>query len=382
MGVEVPDNREFFGDILKELIQLAYTAGSKVIDTIIQKRDRYDPATLIGSGKLKQVKEIVEKEKPDLVIFLNDLKPGQERNLRKILKDVKVIDRQALILDIFSQRARTREGKMQVEMAMLTYLLPRLAGLGPILSRLGGGIGTRGPGETMLETDRRHVRRRIQTLSKELEKLRSHRELLRESRYNRGFLTAALVGYTNSGKSTILNQLTHQSVIVEDKLFATLDPTVGKVYLGEGIEILLVDTVGFIRHLPHQLAAAFRATLEEAQEADIIIQVLDISQFRWEEHKEVTEQVLEELACDNKPTITLLNKKDLISEGQLLNIQNRIPEGIPISATKGEGFDEVKKALIRTCERFFPDFLKRYRKNYGEKRVKKYSTDRESPEYA
>lgn len=343
------------------MIQLAYSAGSEVIGTVVQKKQRYDPATLIGSGKVEELKEIIREEKPDLVIFLNDLRPSQERNLSRLL-NIKVIDRQALILDIFAQRARTHEGKMQVELALLNYLLPRLAGLGPILSRLGGGIGTRGPGETMLETDRRHVRKRIQMLQKDLERLRSHRELLRSGRRNKGFLTAALVGYTNSGKSTILNYLTDQEVTVEDKLFATLDPTIGRFYIGDGLTILLVDTVGFIRHLPHQLAAAFRATLEEVEEADIIIQIIDASHPGWNEQMEVTAQVLEELACDNKPTLTLFNKIDLITNFRMLELMEACPEAIPVSALNKYGFDEVKNKLAYIAQANFPDFVARFKR--------------------
>jgi GTPase len=371
--VQVNDNADIFDDLLEELLQLIYSAGSGVITTVVQRRNSYDPSTIIGTGKIEEIKKLVEEEKPDLVIFLNDLKPGQERNLAEKLK-VKVIDRQALILDIFAQRARTYEGKMQVELALLKYLLPRLAGLGPILSRLGGGIGTRGPGETMLETDRRHVRKRIQTLTRDIEKLRSHRELLRQNRHNRGYLTASLVGYTNSGKSTVLNLLTQQNVKVEDKLFATLDPTVGKCYIGNGIEMLLVDTVGFIRHLPHQLAGAFRATLEEVQEADIIIQVVDVSHPQWEEQLNVTEQVLEEMGCDNKPTVVLLNKTDLLKGAEAEDSLVKIPNGIPVSALKNIGFEDLREALVDLAEENYPEFVKRFKRRDDTYEEQVYST--------
>ncbi len=374
MCLQTKENYEEFEDFVHEMKQLAYSAGAEILETFIQSKSYPDTATFIGKGKVDEIKEYVEnEEKPDVVIVLNDLKPSQEKNLSTAL-GVRVIDRQALILDIFAQRARTREGKMQVELALLKYLLPRLAGLGKILSRLGGGIGTRGPGETMLETDKRHVRKRIETLTRDLQKVRSHRGLLRESRYNKGFLTAALVGYTNSGKSTILNLLTNQKVDVQDKLFATLDPTVGKFYIGMGIELLLVDTVGFIRHLPHQLAAAFRATLEEVEEADIIIQVVDISHENWKEHLEVTETVLEEMGCDSKPTILVFNKKDMLSSLELETLHREYSRGIFVSAKENDGFEKVKEKLQKTTREFFPKFVERFRKMDDSYWMREYST--------
>lgn len=375
--METLENSRHFDDTLEEMNQLCYSANSRIISTFTQKKERPNPSTFVGKGKLDEISQAVSEENPDLVIFMNDLRPGQQRNLSEALK-VKVIDRQGLILDIFAQRARTREGKMQVELALLNYLLPRLAGLGPVLSRLGGGIGTRGPGETMLETDRRHVDRRIETLRKNLEKVRSHRELLRESRHNKGYLMVALVGYTNAGKSTILNRLARRDVKVEDKLFATLDPTVGKFFLGSGLEVLLVDTVGFIRNLPHQLAAAFRATLEEVQDADIIINVLDVADSHWYEHKEVTEQVLEEMGCDNKPTLMVFNKVDLLDNSQLIRIQEILPNGIPISALEKEGFEELADILRSTAEKFYPRFVKRFNREFDQPWDQVYETDEES----
>jgi GTP-binding protein HflX len=346
------------------MYQLCTTAKSQIIETFIQKRDKPDSSTFIGKGKLEEIRLVVEELKPDLVIFLNNLRPSQQRNISEALK-VKVVDRQALILDIFAQRARSREGKMQVELALLNYLLPRLAGLGTVLSRLGGGIGTRGPGETMLETDRRHVLRRIHTLEKDLNKVRSHRDLLRQSRHNKGFLNIAIVGYTNAGKSTLLNNLTNRKALVEDKLFATLDPTVGKFRTEAGIDILLVDTVGFIRHLPHQLAVAFRATLEEVEDSDIIIQVIDISHELWQDHKVITEQTLEELACDNKPTLIVFNKIDLVSHEDLEAVMEIIPDALPVCAESKQGFDAVSTRIDQICEEYFPDFIRRFKKNYN-----------------
>lgn len=361
--METDEESEIFEDLLDEMYQLCSTAKSNIIETFIQKRAKPDSSTFVGKGKVDEIKASVEEHKPDLVIFLNNLRPSQQRNLAEMLK-VKIVDRQALILDIFAQRARSREGKMQVELALLNYLLPRLAGLGTVLSRLGGGIGTRGPGETMLETDRRHVLRRIHTLEKELNKVRSHRDLLRQSRHNKGFLNIAIVGYTNAGKSTLLNNLTRRKAHVEDKLFATLDPTVGKFRTEAGIDILMVDTVGFIRYLPHQLAVAFRATLEEVEESDIVIHVIDISHELWQEHKEITEQTLEELACDNKPTVIILNKIDLVSPDIIEDVLAIIPEGIPVSAEKREGFDAVSARIDAICSEYFPDFVRRFRKKH------------------
>ena len=360
--------------MLEEIKDLCYSANSEIVRIFTQKFDKPDPATLVGKGKVEEIKQAIEEDKPDLVIFMNDLKPTQQRNLSEELK-TKVIDRQGLILDIFSQRAKSHEGKMQVELALLNYLLPRLAGLGPVLSRLGGGIGTRGPGEKMLETDKRHVMRRIETLRSDLKKVRSHRGLLRESRRNKGFLMAALVGYTNTGKSTILNLLTHRESKVEDKLFATLDPTVGKFYLGSGVEVLMVDTVGFIRRLPHNLAAAFRATLEEIEDSDIVIHVVDVSHKLWQEHLKVTEQVLEEMASDNKPSLVFLNKVDLLTPLELSAVMDTIPSGIPVSALKNEGFEEATAAILDLIETFFSDFVNRFRKEDGYKWVREYETE-------
>ncbi len=359
--------------MLEEIKDLCYSANSEILRVFVQKHDRPDSATLVGKGKVEEIKQAIEEDKPDLVIFMNDLKPTQQRNLSEELK-TKVIDRQGLILDIFSQRARSHEGKMQVELALLNYLLPRLAGLGPVLSRLGGGIGTRGPGEKMLETDKRHVMRRIETLRSDLKKVRSHRGLLRESRRNKGFLMAALVGYTNTGKSTILNLLTHRDSKVEDKLFATLDPTVGKFYVGSGVEVLLVDTVGFIRRLPHNLAAAFRATLEEIEDADVVIHIVDVSHKLWREHLKVTEQVLEEMASDNKPSLVLLNKTDLLTPLELQEVREKLPEGIPVSALRNEGFEEATAALLDLIETYFSDFVNRFRKEDGYKWSREYET--------
>ncbi|MBI2251415.1 MAG: GTPase HflX [Armatimonadetes bacterium] len=309
-------------EALFELELLAYSAGAEVVDKVIQRKDNPEASFFIGKGKAQELRDLALLKKANLIVFLNDLRPIQERNLTELIGK-KVIDRQALILDIFAQRAKTKEGKIQVELAQLNYLLPRLTGYGIILSRLGGGIGTRGPGETKLESDRRHISRRIATLNKELKKIRQHRNLLRESRHNKGYLIGALVGYTNSGKSTLLNALTGSNVLVEDKVFATLDPATKKLKFFGNKEILL-----------------------EVKEADIILPVLDVSSSSWKEHYQVVNEVLEDLAVDDKPRINILNKIDLIKEKNILiEIKNHIPEGLFISALRKESLRELINKL-------------------------------------
>jgi GTP-binding protein HflX len=350
-GVQLNENEADFQEIWEELGLLAESAGALVVGELVQKREHYDPAYLLGSGKLEELDSICYEKDADVIIFANDIKPIQERNLVLRLQR-RVVDRQALILDIFAQRARTKEGKIQVELAQLNYLLPRLVGFGVMLSRLGGGIGTRGPGETKLETDRRHIRRRITTLKKELEKIRKHRELLRRSRQDRGFTLAALVGYTNAGKSTLLNSLTKAGVLVQDKLFATLDPTTKRLPLANGKEILLTDTVGFIKNLPHTLVAAFHATLEEVQEADLLLHVIDLSHPKVEEQIEEVNEVLAELACDNKPTLMVFNKIDKSFDVNIIKkLKSEYPDAIFISALKKEGLKELLAALDGVRER-------------------------------
>ena len=271
------DTGEFDAEVsINELAELADTANAKVVGTIIQKRPAYDPATCMGAGRLEELKEQLEALEAELVIFDHELTGVQVRNIEQIL-DVRVIDRTTLILDIFAQRARTKEGKLQVELAQQKYRLPRLTGMGTALSRLGGGIGTRGPGETKLETDKRHIRKRISYLEAELDELKKHRSFSRSRRKKDGVLCAAIVGYTNVGKSTLLNALTDAGVLAENKLFATLDITSRAIELPDGRSVMLVDTVGLIRRLPHNLVEAFKSTLEEAAAADLILNVQDLS---------------------------------------------------------------------------------------------------------
>ncbi|RED60313.1 GTPase HflX [Cohnella lupini] len=301
---------------VEELASLSDTAGVEVIDTIMQNLDVPDKKTFVGKGKAQEIRALAEQTGATTAIFDQELSGAQVRNLEEAL-DMKIIDRTQLILDIFAGRAKTREGILQVELAQLSYLLPRLSGHGKNLSRLGGGIGTRGPGETKLETDRRHIRDRITELKRQLETVTAHRNLHRERRRKAGAVQVALVGYTNAGKSTLLRQLTEADVLVEDKLFATLDPTSRNLILPSGKEIILTDTVGFIQNLPHDLVAAFRATLEEAGEADLLLHVVDTSSPMRVRQQKVVEEVLQELGAGGKPTLLVYNKIDLGSEEAL-----------------------------------------------------------------
>lgn len=295
---------------LEELVNLAETAGVEVLTAVTQQKESADPKWLIGKGKVEEIRAVKDELDATTVIFDQELSGAQVRNLEEAL-DAKIIDRTQLILDIFAGRAKTREGIIQVELAQLSYLLPRLSGHGKNLSRLGGGIGTRGPGESKLETDRRHIRGRISELKAQLAEVVRHRQLHRERRRKSGVVQAALVGYTNAGKSTLLRELTQTDVYVENQLFATLDPTSRNLKLPSGKEIVLTDTVGFIQNLPHDLVAAFRATLEEVNEADLVLHVVDSSSPMRLEQMRVVENLLEQLGASGKPTITVYNKKDL-----------------------------------------------------------------------
>jgi GTP-binding protein HflX len=301
---------------VEELAALADTAGVEVIDTLMQNLEVPDKKYFVGKGKAQEIRELAEQTGAVTAIFDQELSGAQVRNLEETL-DMKIIDRTQLILDIFAGRAKTREGILQVELAQLSYLLPRLSGQGINLSRLGGGIGTRGPGETKLETDRRHIRDRITELKRQLENVMAHRTLHRERRRKTGVVQVALVGYTNAGKSTLLRQLTDADVLAEDKLFATLDPTSRHLILPSGKEVILTDTVGFIQNLPHDLVAAFRATLEEAAEADLLLHVVDTSSPMRERQQQVVDEVLQELGAGGKPTLTVYNKIDQCSASTL-----------------------------------------------------------------
>jgi GTP-binding protein HflX len=327
-------------DSLEELAQLAETAGAEVVDRLWQKRDRPDAALFVGRGKVQEIAAARQEKGANLVIFDDELSPAQQRNLEQAL-GTKVLDRTALILDIFAQRARTHEGKLQVELAQLKYNLPRLGGQGLVLSRLGGGIGTRGPGETKLEVDRRRIRSRIADIEQEIGLYRRHRDLHRQRRQDVRIPGVALVGYTNAGKSTLLNALTAAGVLAEDKLFATLDPTTRKITLPGGQEVLLTDTVGFIQKLPHQLVAAFRATLEEVVQADLLLHVIDASHPRHQEQSDAVFSVLGELGAADKPVIPVYNKIDRLDNPRLKERLLRNPDSVAISARGGEGIPDL-----------------------------------------
>jgi GTP-binding protein HflX len=328
-------------DSLAELEELARSAGARVADAVLQERDRLDPRYLIGRGKALEIRQRCAGV--DLVILDEELSGSQQRNLESLLGR-RVVDRTGLILDIFAQRARSREGKLQVELAQLDYLLPRLAGAWTHLERLGGGIGTRGPGETQLESDRRRIKTRMAKIRRDLEQVRRHRALLRRPRRKVPFPILALVGYTNAGKSSLLNALTHANVTVQDQLFATLDPTLRRLRLPGDRVVLLSDTVGFIRKIPHQLVAAFQATLEEVQEADVLLHVVDISHPHARLQQAAVEAVLGDLGLADRPTILVCNKIDRLGRPPF---PWRPGSGrVPTSARTGAGLDDLCREIV------------------------------------
>ena len=372
VGVSLQDNDDT-EDSLEELADLVDTAGAEVVGTLIQSRAAIHPGTYVGSGKMEELRSLLIETDATGIVCDDELSPAQLRNMEEFL-DTKVMDRTLIILDIFAARASTSEGKIQVELAQLKYRLSRLAGLGKSLSRLGGGIGTRGPGEKKLEMDRRFVKNRIAQLNRELAEVRRHRELTRSQRTQKPIKTAAIVGYTNAGKSTLLNRLTDAGVLEEDKLFATLDPTTRNLTLDSGQEILLTDTVGFIRKLPHHLIEAFKSTLEEAKYADYILHVVDASNPQMEKQMHIVYETLDSLEVRDKKILTLFNKVDKLEgerQGQAAEAQEenrttdsvgavpyrgsawgleplrdfRADKTLKISARTGEGLSEVKKAL-------------------------------------
>ena len=335
---------------LEELARLVESAGASVVGEVVQRRARPDAATFVGSGKVETVHARVKETGADLVVFDEELSAAQQRNLERQLS-TKVLDRTALVLDIFAQRAHTREGRLQVELAQLTYLLPRLTGRGVVLSRLGGGIGTRGPGETKLEVDRRRIRARITALQRAIAGLRRQRGLQRRAREEAALPVVALIGYTNAGKSSLLNSLTNAQIMTADRLFATLDPTVRRAVLPNHRPVLLVDTVGFIEKLPHDLVAAFRATLEEVVEADLLVHVVDGSHPRWAEQMTAVEGVLQDLGAVDAPRIIAINKIDRISPETLRDIEAEVPGAVPISALRQIGLLN----LLRKISQRLPD---------------------------
>ena len=346
------DTGEFDAEAsLRELYELTESAGALPVGSLIQKREKPDAATCVGSGRLEEIKAYCIANEISLMIFDCELSPTQIRNL-EAETDVRVIDRTTLILDIFASRAHTAEGKLQVELAQLKYLLPRLTGKGLALSRLGGGIGTRGPGESKLETDRRHIRRRVENLKKQRSELARHRGQLRRRRQKDGIVTTAIVGYTNAGKSTLMNTLTQAGVLAENKLFATLDPTSRALKLPSGVSVMLIDTVGLVRRLPHHLVEALHSTLEEAALADIILNVCDASSEEAGVHLEVTRKLLEELGCAGTPIIPVLNKCDLLPA---INDMPMVGGAVRISAKLGTGIPE----LLQSIEDHLPIKLQR-----------------------
>ncbi len=326
---------------LEELSELVKSAGAEPVLSVAQNLSKVETATYVGTGKLAEITEICNAQEIDLIVADSELSPTQIKNM-EAETDVRVIDRTTLILDIFAQRARSKEGKLQVELAQLKYMLPRLTGKGIAMSRLGGGIGTRGPGETKLETDRRHIRRRMETLKEELADLEKHRNMLRKRREKDGVITVAIVGYTNAGKSTLMNYLTDAGVLAQDKLFATLDPTSRALKLPSGVTVMLIDTVGLVRRLPHHLVEAFRSTLEEAAQSDIILNVCDASSEEARTHMQVTTDLLESLGCGDRPIIAVLNKCDLVRDDVLAQ---DFCAYIRISAKNGTGIDSLLQAI-------------------------------------
>lgn len=336
---------------LKELCELAKTAGAEVAGVMMQNVKAYDPRTYIGSGKVQELREFIENHGVTVAVFDDELSGSVTRNLEKEL-GVKVIDRSRLILDIFAGRATSREGKCQVELAQLRYLLPRLAGIGTDLSRLGGGIGTRGPGETKLESDRRHVRRRIEHLQAELKEIEKHRENIRKKRRKEEIPVVALVGYTNAGKSSLMNALTQADTYVENQLFATLDPLMRKMRVSDTLEIVLSDTVGFIRKLPHHLVEAFQSTLEETLYADLILHVVDSSGTEMEHQMKVVTRILKDLGAQDKPVITVFNKCDIAPEplvrceGDIICVSAKTGENLPLLLEKIDQKLSGSKVLV------------------------------------
>lgn len=338
---------------LAELYELVRSAGAEPFGAITQNRPSQDNATCVGSGMMEEIADFCEKHEIDLLIFDCELSPTQIRNIENISK-VRVVDRTMLILDIFAARAKSREGRLQVELAQLKYMLPRLSGKGTSLSRLGGGIGTRGPGESKLESDRRHIRRRIDTLKEQLETVEKHRSQITRRRQKDGVVTVALVGYTNAGKSTLMNTLTQAGVLAENMLFATLDPTARSLKLPGGATVMLIDTVGFVRRLPHHLVQAFRSTLEQAATADIILNICDASSPEAQEHLKVTKDLLAELGCEGRPIIPVFNKSDLVPAANIIPF---VGNSVRISAATGAGVDK----LLSVIEENLPVKSKRVR---------------------
>lgn len=381
LGVDVGDDTK---ESMKELAELVDTAGATVLESIIQSRERIHPGTYLGKGKIEEVRERIERLDATGVVCDDELTPAQLRNLEDLL-DTKVMDRTMVILDIFAKRATTSEGKIQVELAQLKFSAARLIGLRSSLSRLGGGIGTRGPGEKKLEMDRRLIHERISQLKSELKKVESHRELIRKSRDENLAFNVAIVGYTNAGKSTLLNKLTDANILAEDKLFATLDPTTRKLKLGSGQEILVTDTVGFIRKLPHHLIEAFKSTLEEAKYANLLVHMVDASNEEASSQMLVVYDTLRSLDVVDKDIITVFNKTDLIKEGEELPRDFHADKILKMSAKTGDGIEDLKKTIenILQNQRVYLEHIFSYKdagkialiRKFGEIKSEEYTDD-------
>jgi GTP-binding protein HflX len=328
---------------LNELEELVSTAGADTVGMMIQSREQIHPGTYLGKGKLEELRDLIDELEATGIVCDDELSPAQMKNMEEVL-DTKILDRTMVILDIFAARARSSEGKLQVELAQLKYRSVRLTGMGAVLSRLGGGIGTRGPGEKKLEMDRRLIRERISVLKRELEDVKRHREVTRQRRSANPVPVISIVGYTNAGKSTLLNRLSGSSVLAEDKLFATLDPTTRELELGDGESVLMTDTVGFIRKLPHHLIEAFKSTLEEAKYADIILHVVDASNPQMETQMEVVREILQELKITGKPMVTVFNKMDNYSH-EIMPRDGQADKIVYLSALTGEGTEKLKTVL-------------------------------------
>lgn len=342
VGLETPDDSKWdHAESLQELGELVKSAGGEVVDTAIQRRPSPTAAFYIGPGKANELAQLCKQENVGTVIFNDELSPAQSRNLEKVFER-KILDRTQLILDIFAQRAKSKDGKLQIELAQLQYLLPRLTGMWTHLSRQSGGIGTRGPGETQLEVDRRRVQEKIARLSRELDEVRQQRSVQRQGRLRQHWPIVSLVGYTNAGKSTLLNRMTHSEVYAADQLFATLDPTTRQFVLPNKQKLLLTDTVGFLKQLPHHLIESFKATLEEVAEADLLLHVVDLSHPLYEQQMAAVQTVLEELNAWGKQMIVVFNKTDRVTNAALIEyVQHHYPNSVAISAMTGEGMDSL-----------------------------------------